>query len=402
MRSEGLRGLENALVRLLKSHPFYGHFLIGFRRRETADGTALGVTIANGTPVLCVNPARLADFSPEEQRALLEHLIKHVLHLHMARRKGRHLHKWDIACDLAINPLLVKDGLKPPPGTLLAEGFDGMTAEEIYPYVDENPEQETLDDHLYDSESDTGGGSGTGERSAEAQGRQTQEGREGAAGGAPPPRPLDAGEKERLAVQWRQRMAGAAQQAMMAGKLGGALARMVNHLLQPQLPWRMLLARYMTATARTDYSYTRPSRREGAAVLPSLRSSQIDLVVVLDTSGSIAGAEMDEFLSEVNSIKSQVNARVTLHACDVALADDGPWLYEPWEEFRLPREFRGGGGTSFRPVFEWLEREGRRPDLLVYFTDAQGEFPPQEPDYPVLWLVKGKAAVPWGQRIQLN
>ncbi|MFA7097204.1 MAG: VWA-like domain-containing protein, partial [Gammaproteobacteria bacterium] len=67
-----------------------------------------------------------------------------------------------------------------------------------------------------------------------------------------------------------------------------------------------------------------------------------------------------------------------------------------------PREFRGGGGTSFRPVFEWLEREGRRPDLLVYFTDAQGEFPPQEPDYPVLWLVKGKAAVPWGQRIQLN
>src|SRR5690606_22199419 len=127
-----------------------------------------------------------------------------------------------------------------------------------------------------------------------------------------------------------------AQQAMMAGKLGGALARMVNHLLQPQLPWRMLLARYMTATARTDYSYTRPSRREGAAVLPSLRSSQIDLVVVLDTSGSIAGAEMDEFLSEVNSIKSQVNARVTLHACDVALADDGPWLYEPWEEFRLP------------------------------------------------------------------
>jgi predicted metal-dependent peptidase len=44
----------------------------------------------------------------------------------------------------------------------------------------------------------------------------------------------------------------------------------------------------------------------------------------------------------------------------------------------------------------------RRPDLLVYFTDALGEFPAREPVYPVLWLVKGKATVPWGQRVQLN
>jgi predicted metal-dependent peptidase len=38
----------------------------------------------------------------------------------------------------------------------------------------------------------------------------------------------------------------------------------------------------------------------------------------------------------------------------------------------------------------------------VYFTDAEGEFPRQEPRTPVLWLVKGRAKVPWGQRIQLN
>jgi predicted metal-dependent peptidase len=39
---------------------------------------------------------------------------------------------------------------------------------------------------------------------------------------------------------------------------------------------------------------------------------------------------------------------------------------------------------------------------LLYFTDAEGDFPLSEPHYPVLWLVKGKAPVPWGQRIQLN
>ncbi|MCB1829641.1 MAG: hypothetical protein KDI35_05755, partial [Gammaproteobacteria bacterium] len=71
------------------------------------------------------------------------------------------------------------------------------------------------------------------------------------------PQPLTPDERETLSVQWQQRLAGAAQQAMQAGKLGGALARMIDHLLQPQLPWRMLLARYLTNSARDDYSYMR-------------------------------------------------------------------------------------------------------------------------------------------------
>ncbi len=62
----------------------------------------------------------------------------------------------------------------------------------------------------------------------------------------------------------------------------------------------------------------------------------------------------------------------------------------------------GGGGTSFRPVFQWVEQQRLRPDLLVYFTDADGAFPADQPTYPVIWLVKGKSEVPWGQRIQLN
>ena len=56
----------------------------------------------------------------------------------------------------------------------------------------------------------------------------------------------------------------------------------------------------------------------------------------------------------------------------------------------------------FSPVFEWLDKQDRSPDLLVYFTDANGEFPGADPPYPVIWLVKGKSKVPWGIRIQLN
>ena len=136
--------------------------------------------------------------------------------------------------------------------------------------------------------------------------------------------------------------------------------------------------------------------------LPSLRSAHLDVTLVLDTSGSISDEEMRQFVSEVDAIKGQMGARVTLHACDERLAPDGPWIYEAWEGLQLPKSFAGGGGTRFTPAFEWAEQQDRRPDLLVYFTDAQGEFPKHEPSFPVIWLVKGKAPVPWGQRIQLN
>jgi predicted metal-dependent peptidase len=43
-----------------------------------------------------------------------------------------------------------------------------------------------------------------------------------------------------------------------------------------------------------------------------------------------------------------------------------------------------------------------KPDTLVYFTDAGGKFPEREPPYPTVWLVKGKARVPFGARVQLN
>jgi predicted metal-dependent peptidase len=82
--------------------------------------------------------------------------------------------------------------------------------------------------------------------------------------------------------------------------------------------------------------------------------------------------------------------------------EGGPWIYEPWEEFQLPKKFTGGGGTEFAPVFDWVDKSDIQPDLLIYFTDAQGDIPDQQPPYPVVWLVKGKQAVPWGRRVQLN
>jgi len=408
--------LAAARTRLILDKPFLGALVLRLPLHEAKPDWC--PTTATDARAFYFNPEYIDALSMDETQFVLAHEALHCALSHFARRQHRIRHKWDLACDYAINPLLIDDGLAPPPNALHMPMYKGMTAEEIYPLIDDNDDSETLDKHAYDQDNQSSGSnSGMTEKDLDRQeqpreqprqdedggGAQTQQGQNDSDGGAAgQPQPLTPDEQETLSVQWQQRMAGAAQQAMQHGKLGGELARMIDHLLQPQLPWRMLLARYMSAVARDDYSYMRPSRREGDFILPTLRSQQLDIAVAVDISGSIKDREIEEFINEVDALKGQVRARVILLPCDARLCEGAPWFFEPWEEFRRPQAMKGGGGTSFLPVFDWVERTGTRPDLLVYFTDAQGEFPSAEPPYPVVWLVKGKTKVPWGQRIQLN
>ena len=414
MASEAIETkLAAARTRLILDQPFLGALVL--RLPLVAADPKWCRTTATDARKVYYNIDYVEALSPDETQFVLAHEALHCALSHFARRHHRLKHRWDIACDYAINPLLLQEGLTSPPGTLFEEHFKGMTAEEIYPCLDDNSDQQdTLDQHIYDREqADTGtrdqqhrghGDKDSRSRRDEPVGGQSQRGDVNPESrGAPQPPPLTSQEQQALTVQWQQRLAGAAQQAMQAGKLGDTMARMVDFLLQPQLPWRMLLARYMTATARDDYSYTRPSNRRGdPAIFPSLRSAQINLAVALDVSGSVSETEMSEFLSEIDALRGQMRARITLLACDATLSSESPWLFEPWEDLALPREFHGGGGTSFVPVFKWVTSQDIVPDLLVYFTDAQGVFPHGPPSFPVIWLVKGKATVPWGQRVQLN
>ena len=355
----------------------------------------------------------------EQTQFALSHEALHCALSHFYRRGHRVKHRWELACDYAVNPMLIKDGLKPTPDAMYLREYEGMTAEEIYPCLEDNDNsgerdlEQNKDDNSDNDDNENESPQNKGDNNTDRErrkndkkdgdGDQEQSQDKGKSRGSAPPPEMSQQELEDLSVQWQQRLAGAAQQALQSGKLEGEMARMVDHLLQPKLPWRMLLARYMSATARDDYSYSRPSTRRGdPAVYPSLRSTETSIVVAIDTSGSISQEEIQEFISEVDAIKSQVRARVTLLTCDSDLNYGCPWTFEPWDEFAFDIEIRGGGGTNFRPVFAWTDDQDRSPDLLIYFTDAEGVFPEIEPDYPVSWLVKGKATVPFGQRIQLN
>jgi len=362
------RKLAAARTRLILDNPFLGALVLRLPLKE-ADASWCP-TSATDARAFYFNHEYINQLSLGQVQFVLAHEALHCGLSHFARREHRDRKRWDVACDYAVNQLLDADGLEQPPGTLIDEAYAGTTQ----------------NDAPTDSESD-----------------QTRQDEEDSSDTLDPPQSLSERERDHLDTQWQQRLAGAAQQAMAAGKLSGNVARMVEQLLRPSMPWRSLLARYMSSSARTDYNILRPSqRREGDAILPSLYARQIDVVVALDTSGSVKPEEFDLFLAEVNAIKGALNARITMLACDADLDPEGPWVFETWEALRLPEQMRGGGGTDFRPVFEWLDTSNMRPDLLIYFTDARGRFPERPPAVQTLWLVKGGELPPWGQRIQLN
>jgi len=413
--------LSAARTRLILEHPFLGALLMRLPLKEARVSRC--PTLATDARSIVFNPDYIAGLSLAETQFVLAHEALHCALAHFARRSHRVRKRWDVACDHAVNLMLTQEGLRPPPGVLANTEFVGLTAEEIYPLIPSDTSEVPLDAHLFDlgsnnsdelearlvngsprcvsASSGAPGDGGTGNEWDEA-GDSTLCAESSARLRWVGDRRADPGALDELVQQWRSYLASAAQAAIQAGHFSGTFRRSLERLIQPRLPWRALLARFLMGAAREDYSFQRGSRRDGDALLPRLGGGGINLIVAIDTSGSIGDQELCEFTSELDALKAQLRANLILHVCDDKLAPDGPWHFAPWDPVALPPNLAGGGATSFVPVFEWIAQQHLRPDVLLFFTDAQGDFPEAPPGYPVIWLVKGGADVPWGQRIQLN
>ncbi|MEA3522892.1 MAG: VWA-like domain-containing protein, partial [Campylobacterota bacterium] len=62
----------------------------------------------------------------------------------------------------------------------------------------------------------------------------------------------------------------------------------------------------------------------------------------------------------------------------------------------------GAGGTSFIPVFEYIENADFTCNLLLYFTDLEGNFPLKTPEYETFWVTSVAKEVPFGSCIEMS
>jgi len=368
------RALENAVIRLLKRRPFYGHLILNCHREEGGGAHPLGVTIRNGLPVLSVRGELFAGLPPEEQEALLEHAVKHLLHLHMARRKGRNGHDWDISCDLAINPSI--PGL--PAGAVHPSRYgqpDGLAAEEYYLLARARFDTGNLDgDGIGAASRDTGGAAGEG---ADAT-------------------PL------RLAEEAVREMTREALRRC-DGEIPADIRPLVASLLAPPaIPWRQVLRQFVAAAGRVGRksSWMREHRRFSHDTPGIRKRHRLNLLVGVDVSDSTDIVRLREaFARELMQIARGRDARIT-----VLYANSRIRRIDSFTGGGAAVEsYHGGGFTDLRPVFDHARGMKPLPAAVIYLTDGIGPAP-ERMEFPTLWVLTkdGERPAPWGLELRLD
>ena len=132
--------------------------------------------------------------------------------------------------------------------------------------------------------------------------------------------------------------------------------------------------------------------------LPSATSETFELVIAVDSSGSVDEKLLDVFLSEINSLMFSIPK----YKIDLLICDDKIRVYKEFlsGEF-LDVELVGGGATDFRPVFEFIDKELHNTKMLLYFTDLEGTLPQEYPLYEVKWISPKVQKIPFGEIIQI-
>lgn len=353
-------------------------------------------TVDDKTKTACTNGrdemygrAFIETLSDAELRFLVLHECYHKLYRHLTT--WRHLYDdnaqlANAACDYVINIKLTddnKDGFAVMPKVgLLDAKYRGMDSAQVY---------KLLKDDQQDSGGGQGNGSGGGDGDAPSGTGLDDHDWEGA-------QDMTAEQTKELARDLDEAIR---QGALAAGKLGSGGDRMFDDLLETKIDWREMLREFIATTCQgNDYStWRRPNRRfvSSGYYMPSGVSEQVgELVIAIDTSGSIGGRELSKFLGEVKGICDQVNPDVVrLLYWDTEVCADEKYVGVEVENIVQSTKPAGGGGTTVECVPEYMSQHGVKPQAVVVLTDGYLGGSWGQWACPVLWCIVGnKSARP--------
>ena len=359
-----------ARSRLILDNPFFGTLCLRLKPKEWEEKTG-----ATDGIHLFYNPKWFEKLTPIERVGFLAHEILHIVLLHHTRRQERHPTKWNVAADYAINNYLIKEGFILPKGGLVDDQYNDMTTENIYSVLPEPPQG-------WDAIALDMGGCGAVLDHPDLDGTQ--------------------GTANTLEVELQVTVNQAAEAAKACGKLSGNLEEIISDLVDPKVNWKAVLARFLHANNKSDFTWTRPNRRfiANGMYLPALHNPCLDdICIAVDTSGSISEEELQQFTSETSSILHDLNPeRVHFLQCDWDVCKDDEYTRE---SLPLKVTYEGRGGTRFSPVIDYVNEKYPNTSALVYLTDLESDDFGEKPSYPVLWVTTRKGEAPYGETIEI-
>jgi len=338
---------------------------ITFSLKHEWDNTINPPTANTKGKVIKYHPDFFMSLTPEERIFLIAHESWHVALNHLTRGSNKDFSIYNKAADYIINLMLVDAGFIMPKKDgknigLLDYQYKGMSTDQVYDLLKNNP------NHQKNNSSSIMDGDIQPSASTEA--------------------------SEALEVDIKVILTKALTASKMAGEkpgtIPGDIEREINELINPKLPWQKLLARFLTQFTKEQYSWKKPNKRFFPdMILPSLHSNTLGHVAIAnDTSGSLFKEEQTAIVTEITQIhRTYKPDKLTILDCDYKIHNT--YTVGPSDKIQ-DLKFKGGGGTSFFPVFDYFKKDP--PILLIYFTDLYAEQITEVPPYPVIWVCTSK------------
>lgn len=341
--------IDKLCKQLIVTDPFWGLILVALNKEFSTNLDTLAVTKDELGYKLLINKEFWESLTETEQKACFLHELNHLCFNHLLMAKSFSDKKlFNIAADLEVNSYI--EGL--PKSALFPEDFGFPECQGTKWYYEQllkkcenksntsnNQKQlidsfEPLDDHEQWKDFET----------------------------------LSPAERELLTDQFDRIVKQAVTQSQKTcGTIPSYLSQYVASLFeekQPQYNWKKLLKNNIGTqlTTRFKHSYKRESKRfEESRGIKLTRSANV--LVAIDTSGSISQQDYDDFITELIGInKTDVN--IKLITCDTEIKD----VIDISNHSEIT--LTGGGGTLFEPVFDYYLKNYKIFNQLVFFTDG--------------------------------
>lgn len=346
----------------LSSMPFFGVLLSSTKRLPSNSINSLVGT--NGDKII-YNINEVPYASIDELEFALTHVCMHIAFEHFIRGhyfEGDFTKKWHKACDITINNRLSRNTDLDLPSYALVDldEYRGYSAEQIADEMEDkdldfyddiqSDNNKTLDKHY------TGPSSGTSSH-------------------------------EKV----RDRLEQAHEVSKGRGNTLNSVTDRIEGFNENKVDWRQVLRNFVGEKInREEYSLSPPDRQflhMYDACIPSMRGREIgDVIVSVDTSGSIYKEQLKDFLGEVEKLENRVS-EITILLSNTMVYDTIP--PDKVRSFISENESYGyqSGGTSHVDVFKKIRDEFNKPELFIGFTDGATQVPNWEPGYPVIWTL---------------
>lgn len=299
-----------------------------------------------------LNPELWHSSTKEQQIFILVHETLHVAYDHLGRSEGRDKAVWNKACDYVINLALKDSGFELFDWVCCDEAYRGMSAEEVYRILEQNPEEHQepdMEDLLEPAEE-------------------------------------NADVRTAKAKQMIAEAVVAAKHAKDYSSIPDSIKRYLDEALNPRIPWNIVFKRAVSKLSKSDYSWSKQNMRYAhIAYLPSLHSQSLGKVsIAIDTSGSVSQKDFSACMVSISHVLKQYKPN-ELELIQFDHQIESIKKVKNLMDLRT-LDLLGGGGTEIKPVID--QYIGSKSKLLVILTD--GYFYAQNlpnPNKPVFWLI---------------